>query len=674
VHAPRPERRPVKTALHGEVRVDEYAWLRDKTDPALRPHLEAENAYTAATMAGAKGLEDTLYDEMVGRILQTDMSAPAPKGDWEYYQRTLEGKEYPVYCRRPRGGTDADEGVLVDGNALAEGHDYLSLGTIATSPDGHLLAYSVDTDGSEAYTVRFRDLRTGEALADAIPGTKWSLCWCNDGSVLYTVPDATDRPYRVMRHVLGTAAEDDTLVLEEPDGRFYVSVSRGLDGRRMLIHSGGKTTTEVAWLDADDPASGLQVLVPREEGVLAYATSAGDVLYVRTNRDATEFVVKVATPGTAHTAWPDLLPYDAAVTVRSVTALASHVVLGERYRGLDRLRVIDRATHDVRMLTFDEPAFQLSASSNLEYDTTTFRFAYSSLVTPRTVYDEDLATAARVQRKQQPVLGYDPTKYRVHRVWATVADGTRVPISFAARADLPRNGKAPCLLYGYGSYGMPYDPSFRSSWVSLLDRGLVVGIAHIRGGGDMGRAWYEAAKFETKALTFSDFVSCAEYLKVHQWVGPVVATGGSAGGLLMGAVLNLRPALWAGILAKVPFVDALNTMLDATLPLTVTEYDEWGNPEEENIYTAMKAYSPYDNVATAPHPPVLATGGLNDPRVGYWEPAKWVASLRDHTTSDHPILFKVNLGAGHGGASGRYEYLRELAFEYAWVATTLEVA
>ncbi len=672
--APRPERRPVEATLHGDTRVDPYAWLREKSSPEVRAHLEAENAYTEESLGHTRALVQTLYDELLGRIQETDVSTPAPRGDWEYYHRTFEGKEYRVYCRRPRGGSFDDEQVLVDGNALAEGHEYFSLGTVATSPDGHLLAYSTDTDGSEAYAVRFRDLRTGTDLPDVIPGTKWSLCWANDGSVLYTVPDAIDRPYRVMRHVLGTDAADDTVVFEESDQRFYVSVDRGADDQRILIHAGGKTTNEVLWLDAAAPTAGVHVLASRDEGVLVYADSAGEVFLVRTNRDATEFVVKVAEPGQPHTDWATLVPYDPATTIRGITPLAGHVVLEERHGGLDRLRVVDRATGATRLLSFDEPAYALSGASNLEYDTSVFRFAYSSLVTPPSTFDEDLATGDRVLRKQLPVLGYDASRYRVHRVWAKTDDGTEVPISFAARADVPRDGTAPCFLVGYGSYGIAYDPAFRSTWVSLLDRGIVVGIAHIRGGGDLGRAWYEAAKFTTKAITFTDFVACAEHLKAEGWAGDVVAYGGSAGGLLMGAVLNLRPELWSGILAKVPFVDALNTMLDASLPLTVTEYDEWGNPEEADIYAAMRAYSPYDNIVDAAYPPVLATGGLNDPRVGYWEPAKWVARLRDHNTSDAPILFKVNLGAGHGGASGRYGYLRELAFEYGWLMNTLGVS
>ncbi|MFT4625501.1 MAG: oligopeptidase B [Myxococcota bacterium] len=670
---PRPDRRPVETTLHGDTRVDPYAWLRDRDDPRVRAQLEAENAYTEAVMAPGASLVSALYDEMVGRIQQTDRSAPAPRGDWEYYRRTVEGKEYGIECRRPRGGDDSGEQVLVDGNALVVGHEYLSVGVVTVSPDGRILAFSVDVDGSESYTIRFRDLASGEDLPDRIPNTKWSLCWANDGSVLYTVPDAIDRPYQVRRHVLGADPATDAVLFEEADPRFYVSVGRGDDERRLLIHSGGKTTTEVHWLDADAPTA-VSLLVPREEGVLAYAESADDVFLVRTNRDATEFVVKVARPGVAEADWPALVPYDPAVNVRSVSAFAGYIVLGERYRGLDRLRVVDRSTGAQRLLEFDEPAYALSAKENLEYDTTVFRFGYSSLVTPASVYDEDLATGERQLRKRTPVLGYDPSGYRVERVWATADDGTRVPISLAGRADVPRDGTAPCLLFGYGSYGMAYDPSFRSTFVSMLDRGVVVALAHIRGGGDMGRAWYEAAKFTTKSLTFSDFVACTEHLKAEGLVGPVVASGGSAGGLLMGAVLNLRPDLYRGILARVPFVDALNTMLDASLPLTVTEYDEWGNPEQAEIYAAMRAYSPYDNVGAANYPPVLATGGLNDPRVGYWEPAKWVARLRDETTGDAPILFKVNLGAGHGGASGRYEYLREAAFEYAWVARTLEVA
>ena len=656
---------------HGDRRIDEYAWLRQRDDPAVIAHLEAENAYTDAMTAHTAGLREQLYTEIVARIQQSDVTAPVPQGAWEYYSRTEEGRQYPVLCRRPRGG-DAGEQAILDQNALAEGHEYLRVGDAVVSPDQRLLAYTVDTDGSEQFTLRVRDLETGRDLDDSVERVYYSLAWASDNAtVFYTRPDAQMRPYQVWRHRLGTAADADTLAVQDDDDRFFAAVHRTRSGGLILVTLESKVTTEVRYLRADSPDAALTMVEPRRQGHEYAVEHHGDTLYIVSNDDAVNFrllAAPVATPGREH--WREVVPHRADVKLDGVDAFATHLAIYERAGGMRRISVRDIPSGATEVLAQPEDVYVASPGSNREWDTTVLRFEYSSLVTPRSAIDWDVRARTRTVVKQDPVLGgYDPSGYVTERLWATAADGVRVPISAVRRRDTPLDGSAPALLYGYGSYEMSMDPAFASTRLSLLDRGFVYAIAHIRGGGEMGRRWYDDGKLQHKSNTFTDFIACADHLVAAGWTSHqrLAIRGASAGGLLIGAVLNLRPDLAAVALAQVPFVDALNTMLDDTLPLTVTEYEEWGNPNLPDDYRSMRAYSPYDNLHAADYPAVLATAGLNDPRVGYWEPAKWVARLRERRTGDRPVLLQTEMGAGHAGPSGRYDAWRKEAFALAFV-------
>jgi len=666
--------RPVESTTHGDVRVDPYAWLRERESDEVIAHLKAENAYTKNVAGASHTTADAIYTEVVDRLQETDATPPARRGAFGYYRRTEEGKDYGIHCRTPWG--QEEEEVLLDENVLAKGHGYHRVGVLAISPDQRRLAYSTDNSGSENFVLRVRELATGEELDDRIENTKYSLAWGSGSDVVYyTVADAIDRPYRVMRHRLGDDPSEDTVVFEESDQRFYVSVERSLDGRCLVIHTGGKTTGECHLIWTDDAEETVHCVWPRQEGVEAYLYSGGDQLFLRTNQGAPNF--QLLTGGWSGTGveWQPFVVGDLAVYMEEVLVLEGHLVLSERSGCLQRFRVLPRNGAGASWLVdFDDPAYALSAGPNLAYDAQVFRYGYATPRTPNTVFDVDLKTRERANIKQTAVLGgFDTDAYVVHRQFATAPDGTQVPITVCCLKGTPQDGTAPGLLFGYGSYGIPYDPTFRSTLVSLIDRGIVVATAHIRGGGEGGKLWYEDGKFLKKQNTFSDFIACSEELIASGWVSSdaLAISGGSAGGLLMGAVMNARPDLFHAVLARVPFVDSINTMLDDTLPLTVTEYDEWGNPNDPEYYHYMKSYSPYENITEVAYPQLLATAGLNDPRVGYWEPAKWVARLRAHTTSDAPILLRTNMGAGHGGASGRYGWIREVAIDYAWVVHAL---
>jgi oligopeptidase B len=713
---PAPERRPVKLEAHGDVRVDDWYWLRDKDDPAVIGHLEAENAYTEAVLSGTERLRLALYDEMVARIEETDLSVPVRKGPWLYYGRTVEGSSYGIHCRRPVGpaGTGPDradpgapqavgdlgdrpegEEVLLDENELARGHEYFAMGNLEVSPDHRWLAYSTDTTGGERYTMRFTDLSTGQASAEALADTSYGVAWANDNAtVFYVRVDEAMRPYQVWRHRVGTEADVDTLVYEEPDHRFYVGVGRTKDDRYVLVGLDSKVTSEYHALRADDPEGRFEVIEPRRQGIeYTVDHDRGDPssgregrFLIVTNDGAEDFRLMEApdrSPGRAR--WREVIPARAGVRLDAVDPFADHLVVYEREGGETRARVIDAASGSSTAVDRPESPATVWGGANPEYESRTLRYEYTSLVTPRSVYDLDLETGASTLMKRQPVLGdFDPSRYRTARHWATADDGTRVPLSLVYRPDRVGDpgpeGPAPCLLYGYGSYEVSIDPTFSSLRLSLLDRGFVFAIAHVRGGGEMGRSWYEQGKFLAKPTTFTDFVACAHALIDQGWTTPeqLVARGGSAGGLLMGAAANLAPGLFRAMVAEVPFVDCLTTILDDTLPLTVLEWEEWGNPvEDPEIYAAMKAYSPYDNVRAADdegrpvrYPDILATGGLSDPRVGFWEPAKWVARLRA-ANPDNRVLLKTELGAGHGGPSGRYDAWRDEAFVYAFVLDAL---
>jgi oligopeptidase B len=676
VTAPVAKRVRVERTIHGETMGDDYAWLRDRDDPDTIRYLEAENAHTQAAMAPTADLQAQLFEEIKSRIQETDLTVPVRKGGWWYYTRTVEGKQYPVHCRRRSYEDDGTEQVLLDSNELAGSSDYFSLGIFDVSPDHRWLAYSTDFDGDEVHTVRFRDLETGADLADTIPNTSYGSAWAADNATLfYTTLDHAKRPHRVWRHRLGTTASDDVIVLEEPDERFFAGVQTTRSEAFVVIDLQSKITSEAHVIDAAAPTEPPRVVAPRRQGVEYRVEHHGDRFYVLTNDEAENFRLMAApvdAPGRDH--WAEVIAHDPAVRLEDVDAFAHHLLVSFRRDGLTGLRVIDLDAGDTHDVTFAEPVYTVGPGHNPEFDTDTIRFGYTSLVTPASTYDYDLRTRERSLLKQVPVLGgYDPDDYESEREWAVADDGARVPISLVRRKGTPTDGSAPCLLYGYGSYEITIDPWFSHARLSLLDRGFVFAIAHIRGGGEMGRHWYEDGKLLAKRNTFTDFIACARHLVDRGDTSPdrLVARGGSAGGLLMGAVANMAPELFAAIVAEVPFVDVVTTMLDPSLPLTVIEWEEWGNPEVESEYRAMREYSPYDNVAAHGYPAILVTAGLNDPRVSYHEPAKWVAKLRATKTDDRPLLLKTELGAGHGGPSGRYDAWRDEAFILAFVLTSV---
>lgn len=693
------ERRPVTLEAHGDVRTDDWFWLRDKNDPAVIAHLEAENAWTETAMAGSRPLQEVLFAEMVARIEETDLSVPVRKGPWSYYSRTLEGSSYGIHCRRAADGPEDAEVVLLDENRLADGHDYFALGNFSISPDHRWLAYSTDTTGGERYTMRFRDLSTGTEAAESIADTSYGAAWANDNvTVFYVRVDEAMRPHQLWRHRVGSDPATDVLVIEEPDEHFYLGVGRTKDDRFILCVLDSKVTSEVRVLDADDPDGAFRVIEPRRHGIeYSVDHDRGDAASGRlarflivTNDGAEDFRLMEApdaAPGREQ--WSEVLPARDGIRLDAVDPFADYLAVYERQGGGTRMRVIELASGVSTPVVQAESPSTVWGEANPEYDAKVLRYGYTSLATPRSVYDLDLTSGELELRKRQPVLGgFDPVRYRTERQWATAGDGTRVPISLVYRPDLvgdPSDGGvgAPCLLYGYGSYEASMDPMFSSLRLSLLDRGFVFAIAHVRGGGEMGRHWYEDGKFATKPNTFSDFVACARHLVAGGWTTAdrLVARGGSAGGLLMGAVANLAPDLFRAIVAEVPFVDCLTTILDETLPLTVLEWEEWGNPVEDvAIYEVMKSYSPYDNVVAAGpdgspvrYPDILATGGLSDPRVGFWEPAKWVAKLRAANPANR-VLLKMEMGAGHGGPSGRYDAWKDEAFVYAFILEALGLA
>jgi oligopeptidase B len=687
VKPPVAARKPVERRHHGDVFLDEYEWLRDKSDDEVLGYLRAENSYTEARTAHLESLREAIFKEISDRTLQTDLSVPARRGGYWYYSRTIEGKQYGIHCRVKADGdeppaTDGEipgEEVMLDGNEVAGDSEFFSLGTVDVSPDGRLLAYSVDLKGDERFTLRIKDLSTGELLPDELPEVHYGSAWSADGStIFYTKVDDAWRPYQVWRHALG--ATDEALVMEEPDERFWVGVDLTRNEQAIMIGLGSKLTSEVWLLDANDPAGQPVVVAPRREGVEYDVEHAGDQLLITHNADAANFSLATAaldSPGS----WTTLIQGDETSRLLGVDAFADHVILYRRRDALTELAIMRRTPEgfgDPEVLEFEEPIYTVSPGRNDEWHDTRYRFGYTSLVTPGSTYDVNLATGERRLLKQQPVLGgVDLGAYTQYREWATAADGTSVPISLVARKDVVKDGNAPVVLYGYGSYESSMDPWFSIPRLSLLDRGVVFAIAHVRGGGELGRHWYDNGKMLTKRNTFTDFIAAAEHLVKDGWTRPerIVAQGGSAGGLLMGAVANLAPSACGGIVAEVPFVDALTTILDPSLPLTVIEWEEWGNPlEDAAVYEYMKSYSPYENVSAQEYPRILAITSLNDTRVFFVEPAKWVAKLRATAAGNVDVLLKTEMEAGHGGRSGRYDAWRELAFTLSWELDTLGLA
>ncbi len=732
-HAPHPPaapRRPTTLLAHGDSRQDDWHWLANRDDPDVRTYLEAENAYTDALLRPTLGLQERLFQLVRARVAETDISAPSYHHGYWYWARTLAGQQYPVYCRRPDpsrsldamevlaaaraalpgAGTAGDgtpppgadgEGrapvaphagqVVLDENELAGGGDYFAIGVFDVRPDQEVLAYAVDYDGSERYTLRFRDLGSGDDLADVVEDVYYGSAWSNTGKALYYVrPDKAMRPWQVWRHVLGTPAARDELVFQEEDERFFVSVDLTRSKCFVLVSSDSKTTSEVHYLRADSDRSRPAVVLARRDGVeysvehARHPALGGDAWLVRTNRGPLEdrldnfAVYTLAVGSSAPSELGPLLPYRREVKVESVEAFARHVVVLERQGGLEQFRVIDIGDRSEHVIPQPEPAYTLGGEAVPEWDTDLFRFSYSSLVSPPSSIEYDMSGRSRRVVKRSTVGGgFDPGAYRTERILATAPDGAQVPVSLVCPAGYALDGSAPCLLYGYGSYEVPIDPAFSMTRLNLLERGFVFAIAHVRGGGELGRPWYEQGKLMHKRNTFTDFVACADKLVADGWTSPdrLVARGGSAGGLLMGAVTNMRPDLFRAVVAEVPFVDVVTTMSDDSLPLTVTEWEEWGNPRDDvRAYSYMKSYSPYDNVGPAAHPWMYVTAGLNDPRVGYWEPAKWVAKLRAVGAGNSPVVLRTEMGAGHQGPSGRYDAWRDEARVQAFVLAAVGAA
>ena len=662
---------PYVHVLHGDERLDDYFWLRDRDNPDVMAYLEAENAYTEIKMEHTRSLQDTLYQEMLSRIQEDDLSVPYREGEFYYYTRTETGKAYPIHCRK-LGSLDATEEILLDQNQLAEGHEYFQLGVFEISPNHQLLAYSVDTTGAERYTLFFLDLATRKLYPETIPDTYVAFEWGNDNqTVFYTQVDAAHRPDKLFRHQLGQSIENDQLVFHEPDDAYFLGISKTRSRAYLLLGLGSKITSEVHYLDADCPTGEFRLFRPRRMGIEYDIEHHTDTFYIITNEDALNFkLMKAPIADPSVEQWETVIPHREDVFLMGVSAFADHLVIYDREAGLPKVRVRNLSNHQEHTVSFPEPTYEVSESVNPEFDTNTFRFAYTSLTTPFSIFDYNLDAQTRELKKETPVLGgYDRTQYQSDRVQAIAPDGTAIPLSILYKVGTERTGKNPLLLTGYGAYGYSYPDSFSSTRLSLLDHGVVLAIAHIRGGSELGRKWYEDGKFLHKQNTFSDFIACAEHLIQAGWTAPdrLAISGGSAGGLLIGAVLNQRSDLFNAAIAQVPFVDVVTTILDTSLPLSATEWEEWGNPNDRQFYDYMKAYSPYDNVKPKDYPALLVTAGLNDPRVSYWEPAKWTAKLRTLKTDNQVLLLKTHLGAGHGGASGRYDRLKEIAFEYAFL-------
>lgn len=675
IKPPIAEKQPKALTIHGDKRIDNYFWMRDSNDPKVITYLEAENTYTDLMMQHTERLQDNLYNEMLARIKETDLSVPYRQGDYYYYSRTESGKSYPIHCRK-KGSLEALEEILLDQNELAKGNAYFSLGNFKVSPNHQILAYSVDTSGSEQYQLFFLDLITNKLYSEKITDTYFSLAWGNDnGTIFYTKVDATNRPHQLLRHTLDTPSSQDVLIYEESDESYFLSVSRTRNQAYVVMSLGSKITSEIHYLDASNPTGDFKVIHPRQQGMEYDIEHHNDYFYIVTNEQAINFkLVKAPVTNPSKENWQTVIAHREDVLLSSVSAFSDYLVISERKAGLPIIRIQKMATSVEQNITFPEPTYAVSLGNNPEFNTTKLRFNYASLITPYSVFDYDMETQERELKKETEVMGgYDKTQYASEWIFAPASDGTLIPISLVYKKGIKKDGKNPLFLTGYGSYGASYPASFSSARLSLLNRGVAIAIAHIRGGGEMGRKWYETGKFLHKKNTFTDFIACAEHLIAQKWTSSnhLAISGGSAGGLLMGAVINIRPELFKVALAAVPFVDVVTTILDTSLPLSAMEWEEWGNPNDQTYYDYMKSYSPYDNVKPQDYPHLLITAGLNDARVKYWEPAKWTAKLRELKTDQNDLLLKTNMGAGHGGASGRYESLKETAFEYAFVLDRL---
>jgi oligopeptidase B len=670
--SPRARKLPTATTLHGETRADDYAWLRDKASPETLAYLDAENAYADAVMKPTEPLQEQLYGEMLGRIQQTDIAVPFRKDGWFYYQRTEEGKQYPIYARNNEA---VAEQILLDVNELAVGKEFMAVGELQVSDDANLLAFTTDDNGYRQFKLHVKDLRTGltiENVAERVETVEWAS---DNATLFYSVENDAKRQCRVYRHRLGT--NEHTLVFEEHDELYDVFVDRSRSGEWIFILSDSKTTSEVRLVASARPESEPVVMTPRREGHQYYADHRGDLFYVLTNDAGINFrVVTTPVADPSEENWQELVPYREPVRIESIDLFANHLVARLREGGLSQLEIHDLRDAASHRIGFPETAYALAPNANAEFDATTYRYTYQSFITPPSVYDYDFETRQSTLLKRTEVLGgFDPAKYAVERFFVGSPDGAKIPVSLVHRRDVDPRGNNPLLLYAYGSYGASMSATFSHARFSLIDRGVTYALANVRGGGEMGKEWHEQGRMAAKGNTFTDFIAVAEHLAGAGYTSPekLVIQGGSAGGLLVGAVINMRPELFRAAIAHVPFVDVINTMLDATLPLTTQEYIEWGNPNESDAYFYMKSYDPYSNVERKAYPAMLVRASLNDSQVGYWEAAKWVAKLRDLKTDDNTLLLRVNMGAGHGGASGRYDKLREDAHDYAWLLRELGI-
>jgi oligopeptidase B len=666
---PMTEKKAKITQIHGEQLIDDYFWLREKTNPAVMAHLQAENAYAEGLMQPTQQLQEKLYNEMLSHIKQTDVNVPYRWGNYFYYTRTEEGKQYPIFCRK-RGTLDAAEEIVLDQNELAKGHKFMSVGAFVPSDDGNLLAYTTDNTGYRQYTLHIKDLRNGQLFPENI-GRVNNVAWATDNKTLFFVTEdsVTKRSDKFFRHVLGTDKND--LVYEEKDELFDIFAFRSRDKAMIFLEAQSKTSTDVRYIPTDNPTAELKVVLARQPEHEYDVDHRNNVFYIRTNKGAKNFrIVTAPVNDPSEKNWKEFVEHRPAVKLDAIGLFVDHAVLAEWENGLQHLEIIDFKTSKRHRIKFPEPVYSAGFGSNREFNTTVFRYNYNSMVTPNSVFDYDMNTGKTTLLKQTEVPGgFDRANYQSERVFATAADGTKIPMSMVYRKGTKLDGSAPLLLYGYGSYGASIPPTFSSNRLSLLDRGVIYVIAHVRGGGELGEEWRQAGRMMNKINTFNDFIATAEHLIKTKYTSSdrLVIQGGSAGGLLVGAVSNMRPDLFKAVVSQVPFVDVLNTMLDASIPLTTSEYIEWGNPNEKPAFEYMKRYSPYNNVGKKNYPAMLVKVSVNDSQVPYWEGAKLVAKLRDMKTDKNPLLLKVNFGAGHGGASGRYDALRETAFDYAFM-------
>ena len=677
-HPPAPQpptaaKKPHQTKIHGETLVDNYFWLRDKASPEVLAHLQAENAYTTAVMKHTEALQQKVYDELMARIAETDLTLPSKRGDHYYYERAEAGKQYPIHARKK--GLDGPEEVLLDLNVLARGHDYIDLGNYSISEDSNLLLYTIDTSGGREYTLFIKDLRTGELLPDRIERVS-SVVWAADDKTLFYAQSdkVTRRANRIFRHVLGGAA--DELLLQEPDGLYDLRVSRTRDRAVILLEAYSKTTNEIRFIRAGRPAAAPRMISPRKDGHTYIVDHRGDRFYIRTNDRAVNYrlvTARESKPSMKH--WHEIVPHRRAVELFEVNVFADHMALSEVKDGNRTIRIVDLRTNKSTPIAFPEAVYHLSRDINPEFNTTRFRYRYNSLLAPEAIYEFDMEKHTNTLLKRDEAPNFDPSLYASQRAYATASDGTKIPLDIVYRQPLVRDGKRPMLIYSYGSYGQPIWPFYVRYYLPLIDRGVIYAVAHVRGGGGLGQPWREAGRMMQKRNTFTDFVAAAEHLVTSKYTSSdrLAITSRSAGGMLMAAVANMRPGLFKAVVVGSPFVDVLNTMLDPTLPLTTQEYIEWGNPSVRREYDYIRSYSPYDNIQRADYPAMLLSVSVNDRQVGFWEGTKFVAKLREMKTDSNPVLLRVDMGGGHAGSSGRYDAIREFAFELAFVLWQMDM-